>query len=218
MEKGKIKRKIKERIDLKRLLFRIFDEPKPRYMSKVTWIDRIIDVIFLWAIPDFVRPNYVTIFRFVSIPFIIYLILAGFYNVGIVLFVISAFSDAVDGALARTRHHITDWGIVFDPFADKLLIGIVGGIMIYRFIHPILAIIIIILELILIFSSYYRFKGKVVPAKTVGKIKMTLQCIGVSLIFLFLVVGSPIILTLAAYVLYIAVFFAILSISVYRSI
>ncbi len=213
-----VKRKIKERIDLKRLLFRIFDEPKPRYISKVTIIDRVLDVCFLWAIPDFVKPNYVTIFRFISIPFIIYLILAGYYNIGIVLFVVSAVSDAVDGALARTRNHITDWGIVFDPFADKLLIGIVGGIMIYRFISPVLAFVIIILELILIFSSYFRFKGKIVPAKTVGKVKMTLQCVGVSLIFLFLVVGAPIILTIATYVLYLGVFFALLSISIYRSI
>jgi phosphatidylglycerophosphate synthase len=71
---------------------------------------------------------------------------------------------------------------------------------------------------VLIISSYYRFKGEVVPAKTVGKIKMILQCVGVGFIFLALVSGVPFFFICATYTLYFAVIFAILSIAVYRSI
>jgi CDP-diacylglycerol--glycerol-3-phosphate 3-phosphatidyltransferase len=210
--------KLEEKIDIKLLLFRVFDDPRPKYIAKITIIDRVIDILILWAIPKKVRPNYVTLFRLISIPFIVYFLLSGFYRVAIVLFVLSAFSDAVDGAIARTRNAITDWGIVFDPFADKLLIITVGGILITNFLNPILASVIIFLELILIVSSYYRFKGNIVPAKTAGKLKMVLQCFGVGFIFLFLLTGNSTFLVIATYILYLAVVFAILSLLVYKSI
>ena len=200
------------------LLFKVFGEPRPKYIAKVTIMDKVMNVLFLWAFPKSIKPNQVTVFRFISIPFIVFFLIFSFYKTAFVLFIISALSDAIDGGLARTRNQITDWGIVFDPFADKLLIGSVGGILIFKFLSPILAILIVLLEVILIASAYHRFKGAIVPAKTVGKIKMVLQCIGVGLIFLALVLGRPEILVLAAYVLYAAVFFAFLSILVYRSI
>jgi|GEM_PF-299704 len=210
--------KIEEKIDLKLLLFKIFDDPRPKYIAKVTVIDKTINKLILWMIPEYVRPNYVTVFRFVSIPFIVYLLLSGHYKIATILFVVSAFSDAVDGAIARTRNRITDWGIFFDPLTDKLLIGIVGGIAMFNFLSHDLAILIISIEFILGASAYFRFKGEVVPAKTVGKIKMILECFGIGLIFLFLVVGYSFILTLASYTLYLAFIFAVLSLLVYRSV
>ena len=180
----KFEKKIENKIDSKILLFKVFDEPRPKYIAKVTLIDKFIDKVFLWAFPQSVNPNHITVFRFITIPFIVYFLLVGYYKIGFVLFTISAISDAIDGAIARTRNKITDWGILFDPFADKLLIGSVGGITIYKFLSPTLAFSIIFLELILLVSSYYRFKGKIVPAKTAGKVKMILQCVGVCFIFL----------------------------------
>jgi CDP-diacylglycerol--glycerol-3-phosphate 3-phosphatidyltransferase len=210
--------KIGEKIDIRLLAFRVFDDPRPKYVAKVTSIDRFFEKTILWAFPMWVRPNYVTLFRFLSVPFIIWLLWIGDYDSAMVLFIVAALSDALDGAIARTRDEITDWGIVFDPFADKLLIGLVGGILIFKFLNPILAFTIITLEVFLIASSYFRFKGEVVPAKTVGKLKMILQCVGVGFIFLSLVTGFTVFLTIATYTLYLAVLFAVLSILVYRSI
>ena len=210
--------KIGARIDATRLLFHVFDDPRPKYVAKVSLTDKFIDKTILWAIPDFIRPNHVTLFRFLCIPVIIYFLIIGRYDVGFVLFVIAAISDAVDGALARTRNKITDWGIVFDPFADKILIGLVGGIVIYQYLNHLIAFTIIGLELLLIASSYYRFKGTVVPAKAVGKIKMILQCVGVGFIFLAILAHMPFALVLARYTLYAAIFFALMSIFVYKSI
>lgn len=214
----KLGKKVEEKIDTKILLFRVFDEPRPKYVAKVTFTDKIVDKSLLWAFPQSVNPNHITVFRFVSIPFILILLLSGHYKSAFILFVISALSDAVDGAIARTRNKITDWGIVFDPFADKLLIGTVGGILIFKFINPTLAFIIIFLELVLIVSSYYRYSGEVVPAKTIGKLKMILQCFGVGFIFLFLLIGNIIFITIATGILLLAVLFAVLSILVYKSI
>ncbi len=214
----KLSKKIETQIEKRISLFSIFDEPRPKYIAKITPIDRFLDATLLPFIPQSVRPNYVTIFRFVSIPFILFFLFQSAYAVAFVLFTIAAISDAVDGALARTRGKITPWGIVFDPFADKLLIGSVGGLLIFKFLNPALALVIIGIELVLIISAYYRFKGKIVPAKTVGKVKMILECVGVGFIFLFILTGMPAMLTISTYVLYVAVFFAVLSVLIYRSI
>ena len=213
-----LERRLETRIDSKILLFRVFDNPKPKYIAKVTAVDRFIDKVFLWAFPQTVNPNHITVFRFITIPFIVYFLLVESYKIAFVLFVISAISDAIDGAIARTRNKISDWGIIFDPFADKLLIGSVGGIIIFKFLSPAIAFTIIFLEIILIASSYYRFKGRIIPAKTVGKIKMILQCVGVCFVFLFLLIGSSIFLIIATYILYAAIIFGLLSLFVYRSI
>ena len=210
--------KIGEKIDKKVLLFKVFDEPRPKYVAKVSIIDKFFKKTILWIFPTSVKPNHITVFRFVTIPFIIYLLAMNYYGPALVLFIISAFSDAFDGALARTRNQITDWGIVFDPLADKLLIGSAGGFLIFKFLNPYLAYAVVFLEIVIIGSAYFRFKGEVVPAKTVGKLKMIFQCIGVSFILLFLVIGHPILLSISTVFIVLAIIFAILSLTIYRSI
>ncbi|MBU6370872.1 MAG: CDP-alcohol phosphatidyltransferase family protein [Patescibacteria group bacterium] len=214
----KISEHLGRAVQEKALLFRIFDRPRPAYVAKVMLTDRIMSVLCLWAIPRYVRPNFVTVFRFVTIPFIIALLFIGDYRSAAILFILSAFSDAVDGALARTRNEITDWGIVFDPVADKLLIGSVGGMLIWKFLSPALALAVIGAEIVLVASAYVRFKGTVVPAKTVGKIKMILESLGVGLIFFFMLFHMPLFLLLARYALYLALLFAFFSLLIYRSI
>lgn len=214
----KIKEKVTGKIENKVLSLRIFDEPRPHYVSKITVTDKILAKTILKLFPRSTRPNFLTVFRFVSIPFVIFFLMNGNYDIGLWLFAISAFTDALDGALARTRHQITDWGIVFDPLADKLLIGSVSIIVISKFISPFLAAVIIFIEILLVVFSYARFKGQIVPARTVGKVKMILQSVGVCILLLGVVIDLPILITIATGILYLAVFFAILSLSVYRSI
>jgi len=214
----KIEEKVTNKIESNIFAFNIFDEPRPNYVSKVTFFDKIFAATILKLIPHYVRPNFLTVIRFITIPFLVYFLISEHYLTSLIIFFISASTDALDGAIARTRHQITDWGIVFDPLADKLLIGSVSLIVISKFINPILAITIVLLEVFLIISSYVRFKGKVVPAKTVGKIKMILQSIGVFTLLLSVVIVSPFLTLIATLVLYLSIFFAFLSLFIYRSI
>lgn len=214
----KIENKVNKRLERSLSSLHVFDEPRPDYVAKITVFDRFFAKTFLLFIPKKVRPNFLTVFRFVTIPFVIYFLLNGFYTSGLIIFAISAFSDALDGAMARTRKQITDWGIVFDPLADKLLIGSTAIIVISKLISPVLASFIIILEICMVVFAYFRFKGEIVPAKTSGKIKMILQSVGVAMLLLYLVVPASWILISATYVLYGAVVFALLSLFVYRSI
>jgi CDP-diacylglycerol--glycerol-3-phosphate 3-phosphatidyltransferase len=207
-----------EFISMKKENISAFNVPRPAYIAKITFSDRIINQVILRFVPNFIRPNYFTMFRFVMMPVILIFVFLGWNVTALILFVITAFTDAIDGALARTRNQITDWGIVFDPMADKLLIGIVGVVVVAKYISPYLASTIFILELCLVGFSYIRFKGQVVPAKMAGKIKMILQCFGVGFVMLFMATGVPVLLPIATYILYGAVIFALLSLTVYRSI
>src|SRR5690349_9005018 len=107
-------------------------------MSKLTFFDQILARTLLPFIPHSVKPNAVTVFRFITLPFVLYLLFVENYKWGLILFALSAFSDAVDGALARTRGQITEWGKTFDPLADKLLISISVIILVSKFINPFL--------------------------------------------------------------------------------
>jgi len=193
-------------------------EAKVTYLTKATFIDRVLSKTFLKLLPDWVTPNQITKFRLVSIPFIALLLLLGYYEIATILFLFAAFSDALDGALARTKRKITTWGTLYDPIADKLLIGTVSMIVILQYIGLHLAVTIIFIEILLVASAYHRYKGRVVPAKTMGKTKMILQCMGVIILLFYIVIGLPILLTIATYTLYLAVIFGLLSLLVFRSI
>ncbi|MFZ2038411.1 MAG: CDP-alcohol phosphatidyltransferase family protein [Minisyncoccia bacterium] len=195
-----------------------FQVPRPRYITKITFFDKINAATALKLFPIDVKPNHLTVFRFLMTPVVLIVLLLDYKVLGLVLFIITAYSDSLDGSMARTRNKITDWGIVFDPFADKLLIGSVGFLVITQYLNFYIALTIVFLELALIISSYLRFKGRVIPAKTTGKIKMFLQCLGIIFILFYMVIGDPWLLPAATYTLYLSILFSILSLTVYRSV
>lgn len=194
------------------------DEPKVTYLTKVTWIDRIMEKTFLKLIPEAVTPNQITRFRLVLIPFVAYFLLTDHFIIGTILFLFAAFSDALDGALARTKHKITGWGTLYDPITDKLLIGVTSLIVVSKYLSLDLALLMIFIELCLIFSAYARYKGRVVPAKSMGKIKMILQCLGLIVLLVAIISGVPQLLVAARLILYLSIVFALLSLFVFRSI
>lgn len=66
--------------------------------------------------------NKITIFRILLTPFFIALVLYSKWEFALVVFVIAAISDGVDGYIARHWSERTEIGKVLDPVADKLLI------------------------------------------------------------------------------------------------
>ncbi len=202
------------------LLDRFLDVPEAKvtYLTRETPIDRLMARTFLRLMPISVTPNQITKFRLLTIPFIAILLGLDFYIAGTILFLFSAFSDALDGALARTRRKITTWGTLYDPITDKLLIGTVSVIIVSKYIGTWLALGIVFIEILLISSAYFRYKGRIVPAKTMGKTKMILQCLGIIVLLSYIVLSVPVLLTVATYILYLAIVFGLLSLFVFRSI
>jgi len=193
-------------------------EAKVTYLTRATHIDRFLKTVFLPLIPSHVMPNQITKFRLISIPFVAFFFVFDYYEAGTILFLFSAFSDALDGALARTKKKVTSWGTFYDPIADKLLIGTVSVIVISKYIGLGLASAIVFLEILLVSLAYVRYRGRIVPAKTIGKTKMVLQCVGIIILLFYIILDIPVLLIIATYTLYLAIVFALLSLFVFRSI
>lgn len=166
----------------------------------------------LWLFPHSVTPNKVTLFRVVTTPIVFFLVLFQYYQIGFLAFLFVAFTDAIDGSLARTRDQITKFGMMFDPVADKLLVGSLVFLLVFR-IHYWLAMAVLGIEMILILSGLVakiKFKT-VLMANRWGKIKMLLQVVALGLTMFAFLVEAPGLLTIAAWIFGIAIGFAIVS-------
>jgi len=67
-------------------------------------------------------PNAITLLRILLIPPIVALLLCGKPLWALVLFLLSAATDAIDGYLARRLKQTSEVGKFLDPLADKLLV------------------------------------------------------------------------------------------------
>ena len=76
--------------------------------------------------------NIITIIRLLFTPFIIWLILSGYYKTSFIFFILSGLSDAIDGFIAKKFDQMTVLGSYLDPLADKILI--VSSILVLGFI------------------------------------------------------------------------------------
>jgi cardiolipin synthase (CMP-forming) len=72
----------------------------------------------IWTVP-----NQITFLRLGFLPFFLILILYEKYQWALLVLVITAFTDALDGLLARTLHQKSALGAYLDPIADKLLLS-----------------------------------------------------------------------------------------------
>ncbi|AFU71323.1 CDP-diacylglycerol--glycerol-3- phosphate3-phosphatidyl-transferase [Bifidobacterium asteroides PRL2011] len=67
-------------------------------------------------------PNVISLLRILSIPLIAYLVANRHLIISLVVMLISALSDGVDGIIARRFNQVSKLGQILDPVADRLLI------------------------------------------------------------------------------------------------
>ena len=188
--------------------------------NNLTLTDKILAKTLLRLIPHWVTPNIISWMRFVSVPFIGYFFWTENYAIALPLFALSAFSDAVDGSLARTRDLVSDFGKMFDPLADKLLIATAVIIIVPRYLNWEIVYAMVLIDLILITSAYVRnhYYGTVIQAENTGKMKMVTQSFGIIALLVYTLFPLPILLTTALYLFYTAILFALISLVVYRAV
>ena len=131
-------------------------------------------------------PNKLTVLRIIMIPLVMvfYMVDAIPYGklIAIALFVIAAFTDFLDGHIARKNNLVTDLGKFLDPIADKLLVASVLFMIAIDGTIPnpwglIVVTLIISRELIIdAFRLIASNKGIVLAADIWGKAKTMVQC------------------------------------------
>jgi len=70
----------------------------------------------------FTLPNVITLIRIIIIPIFVTALIYKRYHYALILFIICAVSDMLDGLLARITNQKTQLGALLDPIADKLLL------------------------------------------------------------------------------------------------
>jgi len=179
--------------------------------------DSFLAQTLLPLFPKSVTPNMVSWARVASLPIIWYLVSTQQYVLGFAFFAVAALSDALDGAMARTRDQVTETGKILDAAADRGLIALVALVFILPYFGWTLLAALAASELLNALAAYAarRRLGFNPGANWAGKIKMILQCLGFGAIFIFLISSVPLWLTIAGTFLWVSLVLATLQIFCY---
>jgi CDP-diacylglycerol--glycerol-3-phosphate 3-phosphatidyltransferase len=135
-------------------------------------------------------PNWLTFLRLVLIPvFVVFLLdpTPAAMRTAAVIFVFAALTDYADGILARRYSAITDFGKLFDPLADKILVMAALVMLVgvqdksCQSIVPAWMVVLILARELWItgMRAFAAKDGTVVSAKSGGKVKSALQMISI---------------------------------------
>lgn len=173
-------------------------------------------------------PNKITLSRILLIPFFIILMSVPFdwgsldigetelsiaHLIAALLFIIAAATDWVDGFYARKYNLITNLGKFLDPLADKLLVSAALILLVEQGLAPAWIVILIISREFAVTGLRLVAAGDgiVLAASKLGKIKTVTQIVAIAALLLhnfpFSFLGFP----FAIIMLYIALFFTVLS-------
>ncbi len=167
-------------------------------------------------IPRFITPNGVTVLRMILTPVVLWFLWLEQFAIGVPLFWFLAFTDALDGSLARLRNQITPWGTFYDPLADKIFIGSVVLVVVVKHVNIFFGLLIVLVEISIILGAFFRRRqGRIVSANFFGKTKMFLQVLGVTFLLIALWAGFDLFIPLSVATLSLAIVFAVISLFTY---
>lgn len=125
-------------------------------------------------------PNVLTVLRILAVPVIVVALLDETPNgdaLAAAVFALAAFTDGLDGYIARRRDDVTTFGKLMDPLADKLLIvaALIALVSLNR-LAAWVAMVIIARELAVTgLRAVAAERGVVIAASWLGKLKTILQ-------------------------------------------
>ena len=153
-------------------------------------------------------PNILTLLRIIMIPIFYVVFFSEITNSSLfaaLIFIVASLTDWFDGFLARKWSLVTNFGKIMDPLADKLLVMTALVCLLTSFRIPAWAVIVILAREMAItgLRIIAASEGVVVAADMLGKFKTVFQMVAIILLLLNNFIGI--------YMLYIAIFFTILS-------
>ncbi|MBQ1319566.1 MAG: CDP-diacylglycerol--glycerol-3-phosphate 3-phosphatidyltransferase [Solobacterium sp.] len=151
-------------------------------------------------------PNRLTVFRIVLIPIVILIYIFPFAQFGmeprvfltgpvrlplinvicLAVYLVAAFTDYLDGHIARSRNMQTTFGKFADPIADKMLTTTMFLLFLSRGLIPVVPVILMVCRDIIVDGCRMiaASNGKVVSAQMLGKLKTVLQMVTIALVLL----------------------------------
>lgn len=178
-------------------------------------------------------PTKLTVLRIFLTIVIILLLLFPFYTVGIQFpkillggiyvkteyfiaggfFIVAAFTDFLDGYLARKNKEVTDLGKMLDAIADKLLVNPVLVVLaVQGFITPWIPVIIIFRDIVVdAIKMEAGRRGKVQAAISSGKIKTASMMVGLTFTFFYNLPFEMLGIRVADFLLYFATVMSVVS-------
>ena len=130
-------------------------------------------------------PNLITSARILMVPLVLWLMMVGWDStldrfLALVLLIIAASTDGIDGAIARKRNLITNLGKILDPIADKALLS--GALIVLSIQDAVpwwATIVILVREFGITVFRLVVAKKRVIAASGGGKLKTVIQIVGV---------------------------------------
>lgn len=163
-------------------------------------------------------PNKLTLMRIILVPvFILFFYLQNavpWWNYyAALIFACASLTDLFDGAIARRRNIVTNFGKLIDPMADKLLVC--SALILFAAdhgafqVHAVLVIVMVAREFVVsALRMVAAAEGKVLAADSWGKAKTVVQIVAVVMVLLrngvFVLLGLETVAVIAGDVLMIA--------------
>lgn len=138
------------------------------------------------------RANAITILRLALVPVFVWIAVPALADsdearllLATAVFLLAAFTDLVDGELARRHNLITAFGKIADPIADKALTG--AALLALSTADRLawwVTIVIVVREVVVTLLRFWVIQHGVIPASRGGKLKTMLQIIAIASYFM----------------------------------
>jgi CDP-diacylglycerol--glycerol-3-phosphate 3-phosphatidyltransferase len=135
--------------------------------------------------------NALTVVRLLLVPVFLVLLLArggddsGLRAAAAAVFVLAAWTDRIDGQIARRRNLVTSFGKLADPIADKALTGAaLVGLSLLGQLPWWITVVVLVREIGVTVLRFVVIRHGVMPASHGGKFKTVLQGVAITLYLL----------------------------------
>ena len=161
-------------------------------------------------------PTCLTIARMIiSVLFMVFVLLPAIWAkiVALVLFVVGAISDLIDGKWARRDKIVTDLGAFLDPLADKMLVNLAFLALVVLGVVPVWVFAIILVRDFAVdgMRMMAARDGVTIAASFYGKLKTTTQMTTLIILLLNLIVNLEFFTVIGNIALYLALILTVFS-------